>query len=201
MVSGIADITQAKNVIEEERGFLSNRGDTVDMPKIGAMIELPSAVLTIEAVAHELDFLCLGTNDLVQYLLGVDRDNQAVAQWYESLHPAVVVAIRSIIRAGQEREIPLIICGEMAGSPFYVPVLIGLGARELSMNINAIGAVRHLLSGIKASDCATLAERVSLSQTAVESEDLLHASYSDKWSTLFLPGVLDGWHRRHSRNP
>jgi phosphotransferase system enzyme I (PtsI) len=194
MVSGIADITQAKNIINEERRLLSTAGGSTQMPKVGAMIELPAAVLTIDTVASQLDFLCLGTNDLVQYLLAVDRDNQSVADWYESLHPAVVTAIRMVIKAAQANNIPLIICGEMAGSPFYAPVLIGLGARELSMNIKAIDAVRHLLSGIRAADCTVLAERVSASKTAVESEKLLNTFYTENWSTLFPPGVLDERH-------
>jgi phosphotransferase system enzyme I (PtsI) len=190
MVAGIADITQAKHIINEEHQLLSTADDNVHMPKVGAMIELPSAVLTIDAVARELDFLCLGTNDLVQYVLAVDRDNQSVADWYESLHPAVVTAIRMVIKAAHANKIPLIICGEMAGSPFYAPVLIGLGARELSMNIKAVGAVRHLLSAISVADCKVLAQRVSSSETAVESEKLLNSFYTKNWSTLFPAGVL-----------
>src|SRR5205807_1207549 len=87
MVAGVDDVLRSKAILEEERAHLTELGTPVGDPQIGAMIELPSAVYTIEEIAKEVDFLCLGTNDLVQYLLAVDRDNEAVAEWYQTLHP------------------------------------------------------------------------------------------------------------------
>ncbi len=114
---------------------LKKKGIEFGELRLGAMIEVPSAILTIDEIAAESDFLCLGTNDLVQYLLAVDRDNEKVADWFRTLHPAVLRAIKMVVAAGEKAEIPVIVCGEMAGSPLYVPILIGLGVTELSMNI------------------------------------------------------------------
>src|SRR5207253_7388060 len=104
-------------------------------PRIGAMIEVPASVFIVEEICREVDFLNLGTNDLVQYLLAVDRDNEAVADWFRTLHPAILRALKKVVEAAEKFEKPLIICGEMAGSPVYATILVGLGARELSMNI------------------------------------------------------------------
>jgi len=195
MVSGVSDLARANAIVEQEKDDLKSAGIEIGEPKIGAMIELPSAVLTIDAIAHKVDFLCLGTNDLVQYLLAVDRDNQAVAEWYESLHPAVIRAIADVLAAGSRHGVPVQVCGEMAGSPFYVPLLVGLGARELSMNVTSVRPVRDLLSGINVADCAGLAGRSRELQTADEVEALLRAYYVENWSRLFPPGLLDTKHR------
>src|SRR4030095_16730096 len=98
-------------------------------------IEVPSSVLTLSEIARSVDFLCLGTNDLVQYMLAVARDNDSVADWYQTLHPTVIQAISHVLSEAAATRKPVTVCGEMAGSPFYVPVLLGLGARELSMNV------------------------------------------------------------------
>lgn len=195
MVAGSADIVRAKLLIDEQKADLEKRGLKTGDPRLGAMIELPSAVLTIDSIAERVDFLCLGTNDLVQYLLGVDRDNEAVAEWYESLHPAVIHAVADVIAAGVRHRVPVQICGEMAGSPFYVPLMIGLGSRELSMNLNSVTAVRRLISGISQKACVDLAQRIADCQTASEAERLLRDQYRAEWSDLFPAWLLDLKHR------
>jgi phosphoenolpyruvate-protein kinase (PTS system EI component) len=112
------------------------------------MIEVPSAIFTIEEILKEVDFLCLGTNDLVQYLLAVDRDNELVADCFRTLHPSVLRAVKTVLQAAEKKRIPVIVCGEMAGSPVYVPVLLGLGATEISMNVNSMARVRKVISEI-----------------------------------------------------
>src|SRR6185295_11947807 len=128
-----------------------------------------------------VDFLCLGTNDLVQYLLAVDRDNDSVADWYQTLHPAVIQAIAHVLSTAAAAGKPVTVCGEMAGSPFYVPLLIGLGARELSMNVNSILRVSRLVSGISLSECVRLADKVKAFETAVDTEEFLRDHYRQNW--------------------
>jgi len=159
------------------------------------MIEVPSSVLTITEIARTVDFLCLGTNDLVQYLLAVDRDNDSVADWYQTLHPAVIQAIAHVLSTAAAAGKPVTVCGEMAGSPFYVPLLIGLGARELSMNVNSILRVSRLVSGISLSECVRLADKVKAFETAVDTEEFLRDHYRQNWAELFPPSLLEARHR------
>lgn len=195
MVTGLDDILRTRELIDLEGEKLIESGFSVGEPRLGAMIEVPSAVLTAREIAENIDFLCLGTNDLVQYLLAVDRDNESVAYWYQTLHPAVFRALKQVILAGREADKPVIVCGEMAGSPFYVPLLIGAGARELSMNVNSIQNVRRLISGITTEDATSLFEYVMKCRSADEAENELRAFYVENWSELFPPDLLSAKHR------
>ena len=195
MISGVSEVQQSKAIVAEEREQLVKLGISAGDPKIGAMIEVPSAVFTAREIAQNVDFLCLGTNDLVQYLLAVDRDNDSVADLYQTLHPAVIRAIREVLDAAKSVGIDVAVCGEMAGSAFYVPVLIGLGARELSMNVNSIQQIRHLINGIMVKDADMLVGTIASSQTADETESLLGEFYRDNWTSLFPPGLLNSKHR------
>ncbi len=190
MISGVFEVQRLREIIDEERADLTSEGIAIGNPLIGAMIEVPSAVMTANEIARHVDFLCLGTNDLVQYLLAVDRDNEAVADWYQTLHPAVIRAIREVIMAGNKAGIPVAICGETAGSAFYVPLLIGLGARELSMNVNSIPQIRHLIAGISIQNTTMLVESIENHETAAEIESGLRDHYLRNWSHLFPPGLL-----------
>lgn len=195
MVTGLDEVLRAKEMIESEREQFVASGVLPGEPLIGAMIEVPSAVLTAREIAENVDFLCLGTNDLVQYLLAVDRDNEAVADWYQTLHPAVLRAIRDVIAAGAATSKPVIVCGEMAGSPFYVPLLLGSGAREFSMNVSSIQNVRRLIAGITIEDAASLLDRISECKTAGQAEKELRSFYLANWSDLFPADLLSAKHR------
>ena len=195
MVTGIVEVMRTKAIIEEERDKLSQAGVDTGDPALGAMIEVPSAVLTVREIAADTDFLCLGTNDLIQYLLAADRDNDSIADWYQTLHPAVIRAIEQVFIAANDADIPAIVAGEMAGSAFYVPLLIGLGARELSMNLNSIQPTRNLISNITLAETVELAELVKASTTAETSERILRTYYLEHWDDLFPPGLLDLRHR------
>ena len=195
MISGVGEVTRSKAIVSEEIERLERSGIKAGQPKIGAMIEVPSSVLTIDEIARTVDFLCLGTNDLVQYLLAVDRDNDSVADWYQTLHPAVIQAISHVLSAAMAEGKPVTVCGEMAGSPFYVPLLIGLGARELSMNVNSIQRVSRLVSGIELSECVRLTDTVRDHRTAAETEEFLRDQYRQSWAELFPPGLLEARHR------
>ena len=190
MISGVSDVMRLREIIDDERSNLKSEGVSLGSPQIGAMIEIPSAVMTANEIARHVDFLCLGTNDLVQYLLAVDRDNETVADWYQTLHPAVIRAIREVITAGNNTGIPVAVCGETAGSAFYVPLLIGLGARELSMNANSILKIQRLIAGISVADAIQLVELIEPLETAAEIEDFLRSYYLRNWAHLFPVGLL-----------
>ena len=190
MASGVDEILQVRKLMEREAAALAGRGIAVGTPRIGAMVEVPSAVVLINEIVEAADLVCLGTNDLVQYLLAVDRDNEAVAGWFRTLHVAVLRAIKSVIDACTAGGKPLVICGEMAGSPFYVPLLIGMGATELSMNVNSILRVRKVISGLAFAEAAELASEAAKCRTADEVEAVLERHISEKWSHLIQPDRL-----------
>lgn len=185
MVSDVSEIWRAKEIIKSERERLKKRKIETGNLRLGAMIEVPSAVLTINEIVEETDFLCLGTNDLVQYLLAVDRDNEAVADWFQTLHPAVLRSIKTVIEAAEKKAIPVIVCGEMAGSPAYVPILLGLGATELSMNVKSIRRVRRIVSEIAFEETQELIKKIEKCRTAEEIENAVNEFYQTKWSHLY----------------
>jgi len=185
MISDVSEILRSKKILEGEKEKLKRKKIVVGNVKLGAMIEVPSAVLTVNEIASEVDFLCLGTNDLVQYLLAVDRDNEAVADWFRTLHPSVLRSIKMVLKAAEEREIPVIICGEMAGSPVYAPILLGLGATELSMNVNSIPRIRNVISKIALEEAQEMIVKLENCRTADEVENAVSDFYKEKWSHLF----------------
>lgn len=190
MISDVSEILETKKIIESEKDYLKRKKINYGNPRLGAMIEVPSAVFTADEIACEVDFFCVGTNDLVQYFLGVDRDNEIVADWFRTLHPAVLRAIKTTLRAALKNNIDAVICGEMAGSPVYVPILIGLGAIELSMNVNSISRVRRTISNIAYEEAKLITDSLLNLATADEVEFFVRESYLKSWSHLFSTEVL-----------
>ncbi len=185
MVSGVTEIRAFKTLIQKEKASLKRRGIKFGEPDIGVMIEVPSAVFGIKQILEEVDCLCMGTNDLVQYMLAVDRDNESVADWFRTLHPAVIQALSKVISAASAADKPLVICGEMAGSPFYVPLLIGLGATQLSMNVNSILRIRKVISGIAYEETLELVAKIADAVTADEVESITAEFAGKRWAHLF----------------
>ncbi len=190
MVSDISEIRETKRILEQERKYLTKRKIKYGNPRLGAMIEVPASVFIVDEIARETDFLCLGTNDLVQYLLAVDRDNESVAEWFRTLHPAVLKAIKTVLKAGERSGIPVIVCGEMAGSFYYVPILIGLGATELSMNVNSIPRVRKIVAGIAAEEAREIVRLLEKCPTSDEIENLVRERFLQKWSHLYSEKMM-----------
>ena len=190
MISDIAEIRRVKKIIESEKEKLKRKKIAFGNPRLGAMIEVPAAVLTIDEIASEVEFLCLGTNDLVQYLLAVDRDNEAVADWFRTLHPAVLRALKTVFQAAEKRNIPAVVCGEMAGSPVYVPILLGLGATELSMNVHSMPRVRRVVSKIALEETFELVKKLEICRTADEVETAVGEFYREKWAHLFPADIF-----------
>ena len=185
MISDVSEIFAAKEIVEQEKERLTKRRQKFGNPKIGAMIEIPAAVFIAEEICREVDFLCLGTNDLVQYLLAVDRDNETVADWFRTLHPAVLRAIKLVLRAAEKHTIPATVCGEMAGSPVYAAVLIGLGADDLSMSPNSMRRNRRIISNIAFEEAHEIVKQLETCKTAAETEKKVREKFRKKWAHLF----------------
>ncbi|MHC8491157.1 phosphoenolpyruvate--protein phosphotransferase [Thalassospira sp. SM2505] len=136
MVVGVHEMTRARQIYEAVAKRLRKEGHAIPeiLPPLGAMIEIPAAAIAIDTLSRECDFFAIGTNDLTQYTLAIDRTDDQVAGLYDPLHPAVLRLIRDVIRVAGERGIPVSVCGEMAGDPRYVPLFIGFGLRNLSMS-------------------------------------------------------------------
>ncbi len=190
MVADVADLKAAKSLIAEEAETLRSRGESFAQAPIGAMIEVPSAVLTAEKIAAEVDFFELGTNDLVQYTLAVDRGNDQVAAWFRTLHPAVLYGIKRTLQAGAEAQIPVIVCGEMASTPAYAVLLTGLGATDLSMIPAMIPRVRSVLEQIDTREAHTIAEKCLDAATADEVEQIVRDEFKTRWPDVFTPIML-----------
>jgi phosphotransferase system enzyme I (PtsI) len=190
MISDVMDVRRARRIINEERARLESEGQKIGAIRIGAMIEVPSAVVTADKVASEVDFFSLGTNDLVQYLLAVDRGNEGVADWFRSLHPAVLQSISRTLDAARRAFIPAVVCGEMASTPAYAVVLIGLGATELSMTAASIPRVRRAIAAIKFADAQAIAHECLECETAEDVEELVRVRFSENWAQLFPPKSL-----------
>jgi phosphotransferase system enzyme I (PtsI) len=137
------------------------------------MIEVPSAALTIDLLAEEADFFSIGTNDLIQYCLAVDRTDDRVSRMYEPLHPAILRVLRHVARGARRRGVPVSVCGEMAADPVLLPLLAGLGLREFSMNPAAIPLAKQVVRGMRISETARLASRALKAATAADVERTL----------------------------
>jgi phosphotransferase system enzyme I (PtsI) len=149
------------------------------------MIETPAAVLLADLMAREVDFFSVGTNDLIQYCLAVDRGNEHVAYLYEPLHPAVLRALQRVCAAGREAGIEVAMCGEMAGEQRYTLALIGLGFTELSMHPVAISRVKRLLRQVTTGEARALIDRLLQLPTAVEVVAALDAEMGRRFPELF----------------
>lgn len=190
MVADTKDVRRALEIIEEETARLSNAGWPIQPISVGAMIEVPSAVFMADSIAKIVDFFELGTNDLVQYTLAVDRGNDEVADWFRTLHPAVLRSIDYSLKAARKAGIPAIVCGEMASTPAYAVLLLGLGATDLSMTPSAIPRVRRTVAAINTKDARAIAEECLKCETADEVENLVRERFSDLWFNLFPPASL-----------
>jgi phosphotransferase system enzyme I (PtsI) len=150
MISGIDELRESRALLEDVKAELRKEGEAFDESiKLGVMIEVPSAALIADVLAPECDFFSIGTNDLTQYTLAVDRGNERVAHLYDPLHPAVLSLIDMTRRAAARAGIPVSVCGEMATNPLAVPLLIGLGISELSGAPNAVPVVKEITRALE----------------------------------------------------
>ena len=176
MISGVSELRAAKAIVDEVKLELAGEGIAFDEKvKIGIMIEMPSAALAADLLATECDFFSIGTNDLIQYTLAVDRVNEYVSYLYEPLHPSLLRLIREVAIAAAAANIPVTVCGEMAGEPMIAPVLIGLGIRELSMSAVSIPEVKAVIRKINLADVEAMAIKMLKLPTAADVRALVSA--------------------------
>jgi phosphotransferase system enzyme I (PtsI) len=188
MITGLAEIRSCKALLEKVKAELAAEGQSFDADiQIGIMIETPSAVIIAELLAQEVDFLSVGTNDLIQYCLAIDRGNEHVAYLYEPLHPAVLRALQMVCRAAQSAGIEVGICGEMAAEPLYALVLLGLGFEELSMNAPYIPRVKRIIRQVRRIEAVALVTELLQFGTAPEVARRLQEEMQQRF-----PGIFGG---------
>lgn len=174
MITSLEEIRHIKKIITELKETLFFKKIPFDSHiKLGAMIETPSAALMAEEIASEVDFMSIGTNDLTQYTLAVDRGNDDVSYLYNPLHPSVLKLLKLITDAGKSQNIEVSLCGEMAGNPLYLIILLGLGLSELSMGAASILKVKKLLRSLHFRKCQSVLSKALLLKTTEEIENLL----------------------------
>jgi len=174
MVSSIEELRRVKEIIATVQARLTSEAKEYrkDVP-LGIMIEVPSAAITADQLAREADFFSIGTNDLLQYLLAVDRTNERVDYLYAPLHPAVLRTLNMIASAARTTHIPVSVCGELAGDLELTPILVGLGVQQLSMNAGSIPKVKRLVRELAYEECRALLEETLLCATHDEVADMV----------------------------
>lgn len=181
MISGPDELDRANALLAEARAELKQRGQAYDEKmRVGTMIEIPSAAIAGELLAEKSDFFSVGTNDLIQYLLAIDRGNSRIAHLYDPTHPAVLRTLKQIVETGHARGIKVSVCGEMAGDAIYAPLLLGLGVDELSMTPTLVPSVRYLVRVMKMSDARALAAEALKQTDAKKTYALAEAFYNER---------------------
>ncbi len=173
MISSIGELDAALALVERAYSELLEEGVALTRPQIGSMIEVPSLIYQIDSVAKRVDFVSVGTNDLTQYLLAVDRNNSNVASLYDSLSPAVIRALQLIVDGAHRHGRPVSVCGEMAGSPVAAVVLLALGVDSLSMSVSSLPRVKWVLRNISRQKAIALLEEVMKMEDAVQIREYL----------------------------
>ena len=179
-VSSLHEVRAAKALLGEAGGELRGRGLQTQPVPVGIMIEVPSAAFTASLLAREVDFFTIGTNDLIQYTLAVDRTDDRVSNRYEPLHPAILRLLRTVRRGAVRSRIPVSVCGEMASDPLLLRLLIGCGLTEFSMTPGALPMARTVVGETSARDMTRIAARVLTLSTVEEIEDFLRGAFNQQ---------------------
>jgi phosphotransferase system enzyme I (PtsI) len=185
MVSGLTELREARAQLEAVRAELARAGEPMaDRVPIGIMIELPAAAAIADRLARECDFFSIGTNDLIQYSLAIDRQNPEVSYLYRPLHLGVLRSLEFIVRSGHAAGIPVAMCGEMAGDPFYTAILVAIGLDELSMSATAIPVVKRVLRAMTTGEAKQLLAEAMAYSSGEEIERYVRARMSEKFGEV-----------------
>lgn len=178
LVSSLSELMEAKTLLQESKEELLAQGKEVAhrLP-VGCMIEVPSSAIIVDLLAKECDFLSIGTNDLVQYTLAVDRSNHSLSYLYTPTHPGVLRLIRQIVSEANHYGIPVTVCGEIAADPRFAPLLLGLGVHELSVAARYLPLIKNIIRNISIVSASKLAEQALSLSTASEIEALINQEY------------------------
>jgi phosphotransferase system enzyme I (PtsI) len=181
MISTVEEIRRARQLVSRAQAELDARNLPYDPEiKIGVMIEVPSAAIMADRIAAEVDFLSIGTNDLIQYLLAVDRDNTAVAPLYQQFDPAVLKTIKMIIDAGHQRNVWVGMCGEMAGDPLATILLVGLGLDEFSVIPSVLPEIKKIIRSVRFKQAKRIAEKAVAMNSPEEIRSYLSSIIKDQ---------------------
>ena len=181
MISGAEELDRANALLAEAKAELKQRGIPQDEKlSAGTMIEIPSAAIAGDVLAQRSSFFSIGTNDLIQYLLAIDRGNSRIAHLYDPTHPAVIRMIKLIVDTGHAQGLKVSVCGEMAGDALYAPLLLGLGVDELSMTPTLVPSVRYLVRAMKMADAKKLAADALKQTDAKKTYALVEAFYNER---------------------
>jgi phosphotransferase system enzyme I (PtsP) len=167
MITDVTEVDESLRLLKKAYAEVRDEGCDVEMPQIGVMIEVPSAVYQARAIAKRVDFLSVGSNDLTQYMLAVDRNNPRVANLYDSMHPSVLRALIQVVENGHIEGKHVSICGEMAGDPAAVLLLLAMGFDSFSMNAPSVGRVRWIVRNFTKKKAAKLLQEVLSMESAV----------------------------------
>jgi phosphotransferase system enzyme I (PtsI) len=169
LISGLEELRQANQILEEVKKDLAKRGipHAADIP-VGAMIEVPSAAITADLLAKEVSFFSIGTNDLIQYTMAVDRGNERIAYLYDPLHPALLRTIKHVVDEARKQKVTVTVCGEMGGNPLFALILMGLGVDGLSMSAASLPLVKKIVRLSSHKDAESLARQAMKLSTAAE---------------------------------
>ncbi|WP_027369264.1 phosphoenolpyruvate--protein phosphotransferase [Desulfovermiculus halophilus] len=174
MISGLGELREVLSVLDQTKEELAAEGLAFDAEiPVGIMIELPSAVMIADILARYVDFFSIGTNDLIQYSLGIDRTNKYVSHLYQPLHPALLRSIKRVVDAGHKAGIEVSMCGEMASDPYCLPILIGMHVDSLSLNPQSIPWIKRILRKLTMEECADLLTRILRLDSVSESNKLV----------------------------
>jgi phosphotransferase system enzyme I (PtsI) len=188
MISGIDELRQANSILEEVKKDLKKKKISFDKDmEIGAMIEVPSAALTSDILAGEVDFFSIGTNDLIQYALAVDRVNEKIAYLYEPAHPAVLRLIKNVIDNGHKSGIWVGMCGEMAGDPSWALLLLGLGLDEFSTSPIVLPEIKKVIRAVTLKEARKIADKALSLPTGKEVEEYVNSKLKE-----FVPELAMG---------
>lgn len=173
MVTNLNELLEAKKLISQAHHELKDEGIEVDIPRIGIMVEVPAVAYNLESFAKHVDFISVGTNDLIQYLLAVDRNNVRVAGLYDIFHPAIIKTLYHIAKTAKQANISASVCGEIASDPLAVILLIAMGFESLSMNYNNIAKIKWLIRSIKLSETKQLLSKIVEMSCSIEIKESL----------------------------
>jgi len=178
MISTYFEICEANRILDEAAQSLEKEGLPYKRDiEVGVMIEVPSAVIMADAIAEKVDFFSIGTNDLIQYSLAIDRGNEQVSHLYQPLDPAIIRMLKHVADVAREKEIKVFMCGEMAGTPHHIPLLLGIGMEELSMNPQTIPDIKRVIRSLNVEDARSFLQDVLKQTTAKNTFELIKATY------------------------
>jgi len=186
MISGMQEIYQIKEILNDLKHDLKSAGILFNpRVQIGIMIEIPSAATIADLLAREVDFFSIGTNDLIQYTLAIDRVNEHVSYLYNPLHPSVIRLIKNVIESAHSNGIEVVMCGEMAGEPLYLPILLGMGIDELSMNPLCVLKIKKVMRSISYRESRDFVKTVDCLKTAEEIEAFMKLEMKKRFPATF----------------